>query len=302
MMRRIKYMLVSIFALTIALTSGCANNKPTKWNTNTISGTILFKDPQIDYDPCVSGSRLFFFDPWTTKLTPVGIDGTNARFAGASNKIITSSDKDTLSLFDITTGEERAVYKTKNEGDLIYDYSIAFADENHISVVLNDKSLLLVDIRNSTEKVIAENIGNPIHSWSNSGRTVYFSKSEVANNNVKNKIMSKDADTGEEKYICDGIAPRVSRNGNILVYSTTGLDGKMIVRNLTSGKEWRYATSANFYCPSPDGRYVVLLEPWHGAWFYDGYTVNVWDYEKNISQTVLPRYANGQCCDIDWID
>lgn len=297
-----KFIFISIFAVSIALISSCDNRKLSELNSDTISGTILFRDPQSDYDPNVSGSRLFFFDPWTTKLTPVGIDGSKARFAGVSDKIITNSDKNTLSLFDITTGEEKTLYKTKNESDLIYDCSIAFVDENHISIVENNESLLLIDTRDYTEKVIVENIGNTIHSWGNGGKTVYFSQSEITNNKVKNKIMCKDIDTGEVKYLCDGVAPRVSQKGNILVYSAETPGRRMIVRNLTSNKEWKYKSSANFYCPSPDGKYVVLLEPWCGAWFYDGYTVNIWDYEKNISQTVLPRYANGQCQDIDWAD
>ena len=290
----VNYVIYIILFVSLIL-SGCYNQDK---YAATISGTILFRNPQADSSSVISGSELYFLDPKTTTLTPVGIDGGKARFAGTKDKIITGGSNNTLVIVDITTKQETIIYQSNSERFSLGSYSIAWANENYVSLI-EDDTLKLINIKTGEIQELVNNVMSDSHSWCN-GDTVYYT--QIKSNEPNNAyIYSLNIITGKKQMICEGIRPRISYNGKTLVYSTLDGDQKTIVRDMESGKEWSN-TISYFHCPSPDGRYVVLVKPAMGIGLNDGYTVYVWDYMKNKLHTVVSRYTNGQCFDIDWIN
>jgi len=268
-------------------------NSQNELNTKTISGKILFRDPMIEGGTESQG--LVVLDPFTTKITPIGIFGENARFMGATSKVLVGS-VNKIEMFDISTKEAVEVYKIDNPATK--GGNIAYVDEKHFSIV-EESRLLLVNIENRTKTIITEDVGNGIHSWSGNGKTVYYSTHPAGE---KNKICRLNIETNKKEVLFDGIAPRVSKDGNLLAYYTAGTNGKLIVKDLQSNQEWKYDGAPVKFCFSPDSRYIAVVEYWRGPWYFDGYTVKIWDYKENKSQTVVPKYAQGQCFDIDWAE
>lgn len=273
---------------------GCTTNRQqpeqARLNTKTIEGKILFRDPMING---VNDRGLVLLDPFTTEITPIDFSGGIARFMGSTSKIITEKGIGTIELFDTDTKEGTILYETQNQQ--LTTYNIAYAGNNQFSVV-DGSQLILVNIGTEEQTILTEDLGNSEHCWSGDGKYVYYSSRPESTNQI-NRL---NIETGEKDYLLDGIRPRISKDGSLLAYMTYGLDEKLIIKELNGEKEWVYPGAALMYCFSPDGQYLAVVEYWPGPWFYDGYTVKIWDFKAGKEQTVVPRYANGQCCDIDW--
>lgn len=288
-MRKIKKLIVVVFvACLVPFNSGCnSNNNQKEINSNTISGKILFKEPMSD-GKAISGSDFVTLDPFYCTITPVGFQGSQAKFFGSTSKILIQHDLGNIELFDAATKEKRIVYNTDAGLESSY-YSTAFVDNSHFSIA-DFKKICLVDIQ-SGKSVVVVNGACGIHSWCENGKVLYYSTDK--------KIYSYNIQTEEKTYITDGINPNISSDGETLAYQK---NNTLYVENLKSGKKWKYKYDPLYFCLSPDSKYVAVVEYWSGTWFYDGYTVKIWDYKKNNSQTILPRYANGQCSGIDWAE
>lgn len=290
---KIKYNLLLITLLCLLL-NGCATNgqqqAPSELSTKTINGKILFRDPMINGS---NDRGLVLLDPFTTEITPIGFFGGAARFMDSTSKIIAEKGIGTIMLFDTDTKESSILYETQNQQ--LTTYNIAYAGNNRFSVVDSSK-LVLINIETGEQTILTEDLGNSEHCWSGDGKYVYYSSRPESTNQI-NRL---NTETGEKDYLLDGIRPRISKDGSLLAYMTYGLDEKLIIKELNGEKEWVYPGAALMYCFSPDGQYLAVVEYWRGPWFYDGYTVQIWDFKAGKKQTVVPRYANGQCCDIDW--
>lgn len=293
-MKNICILIMSVFCCLTLVGCNLSNtDSDEKLNTNTISGKILFRDPIIEGGTKSQG--LVILDPSTTSITPIGVYGENARFMGSASKVLVGSVNE-IEIFDILTKEIVYVYQIDNPST--QGGEIAYVDENHFSIVEGDK-LILVDIQNNSKTVIAEDIGNGIHSWSSDGNNVYYSTHPEGENN---KICRLNIETNKKEILFNGITPRISNDGNFVAYSSDGMNRKLIVKDLQNGEEWGYDGSPVKFCFSPDSEYIAVVEYWREPWYFDGYTVKIWDYKAGKTQIVVPKYANGQCWDIDWAE
>lgn len=263
--------------------------------TKTISGKILFRDPLIEgMDKPDQG--LVLLDPFTTAMTPAGIFGGNARFMGNSSKLLVNEAQGKVVLFDLETKETIQVYQA--DTPYISAVEISYVDERHFSVVEENK-LILVNIENGEKRIIAEDIGNSIHSWSNDGTTLYYS---VHSEGKNDQIVRLNVKTDQKEYLFDGFSPKVSKDGNLIAYFLDGDRTKLIVKELNGKKQWEYTAPMVNFCLSPNGEYIATVEWWRGIEFYMGCTVKIVDYKAGKTQTVVPKYAGGQCYDIDWAE
>lgn len=290
-MGRMKGMMVAVLVCLVTLASGCESNDQKEMNADTISGKILFREPMSD-GKSISGSDFVTLDPFYCTITPVGFQGSRAKFFGSTSKILIQQELGDVELFDVATKEKKVVYNTGSKSS---NYRIAFVDGNHFSIA-DFKNIHLVDVQNGESTVVVDEASG-IHSWCENGKVLYYATSLNAAD--KKGIYSYNTQTGEKTYITDGADPNISPDGKILAYQKKN---SLYVKNLESGNEWRYKHTPLYFCLSPDSKYVAVVEYWSGAWFYDGYTVKIWDYKKDNSQTVLPRYANGHCSGIDWAE
>ena len=290
MMRRIQGIIV-IFVCLVIFTSGCESNDQNEMNSSMISGKILFKEPMSD-GKSISGSDFVILDPFYCTVTPVGFQVSRAKFFGSTSKILIQQELGDIELFDIETKDKKVVYNTGSKSS---NFSTAYVDDNHFSIA-DFQNICLVDIQSGKSTVVVEEASG-IHSWCDNGRFLYYATSLDATD--KKGIYSYEVETGKKTFVINGAAPNISSDGKILAYIKNDV---LHVRNMETGKEWKYSNTPLYVCLSPDSKYVAIVEYWSGAWFYDGYTVKIWDYQKDISQTVLPRYANGRCTGIDWVE
>lgn len=276
---------------------GCEilNTEPQKEPTKTISGKILFRDPLTEgRDKPDQG--LVLLDPLTSSITPIEIFGGKARFMGQNSKVIVDIAQGKVVLFDLQTKETIPVYQA--ETPYISTIDMSYVDEKHFSVVEESK-LILVNIEDGTKKIIVEDIGNGVHSWNGDGKIVYYS---MYSTEGKNQIVKLNVETGQREYMFDGICPHVSRNGNLIAYFPDGNKTKLIVKELEGKNQWEYTAPMVNFCLSPDGESIASVEWWRGVGFYMGCTVKIVDYKTGKAQTVVPKYAGGQCFDIDWAE
>lgn len=265
---------------------------------NTISGKILFRDPLIEGNVNLD-KGLVLLDPLTTEITPIGIFGGNARFTSLATKILVGV-ANTVELFDVETKEKVLVYQSKNLAQAGGD--IAYVDETHFSIAESNK-IILVDLQNGSETEVVEATGIRTHSWSKDGETVYYSTYTTEDSNkVSNHIFKLNIKTGQKEYLFDGICPKVSQDGDLIAYFPDRNRTKLIVRELDGENLWEYTAPMVDFCFSPGGEYIASVEWWRGPWYYDGYTVKILDYKIGKAQTIVPKYANGQCFDIDWAE
>ncbi len=290
-MERIKKIMIAVIVCLLTITSGCANNGKKEINADTISGKILFREPMSDGNS-ISGSDFVTLDPFYCTITPVGFQGSCAKFFGSTSKILIQQELGDVELFDVDTKEKEVVYNTGSNSS---NFEIAYVDDNHFSIA-DYKNIRLVDIRSGESTVVVEEASGT-HSWCKNGKLLYYATSLDATG--KKGIYSYEVETGKKTFVIDGAVPNISQDGKILAYQKKD---SLYVINLESGKEWKYRCIPFCFCISPDSKYVAVVEYWNGLWFYDGYTVKIWDYVKDETQTVLPRYANGQCSGIDWAE
>ena len=268
--------------------------------TKTISGKILFRDPLVE-GMNKPNQGLVLLDSQSTAITPIGIFGGNARFMGNTSKILVDTGLGEIELYDIDTKNTIQVYQA--ETPYISSIDISYVDEKHFSVTEENKMFLVNIQDNSKKKIVEEKNSIGTHSWCNNGKNVYYSAYTVAENNqVLNQIFKLNVETGQREYLYDGIYPKVSKDGRLIAYFPNGDRTKLIIKELNGKGQWEYTAPMVKFCFSPDGEYIASVERWRGPWYYEGYTVKIVDYKTGNAQTVVPKYANGQCYDIDWAE
>jgi len=256
-----------------------------------ISGKILFKSPMSSGDT-QEYAGLVLLDPLTKEIVSIDIHAGRAKFMGNTSKIL-ADVAGGVATIDLQSGETNIVCTTF---DALSVSAISYVNEEYISVT-DQYKLYLVNIHDGSNRVLVDSVTG-IHSWSGDGKLLYYSSGlgeDIA-------IYVLNLETGEDTYVCKGLNPNVSRDGTKLMYRPDRETREIVVKDLVTGKEWRYNNATVRSCFSPDGEYVAIVEYWRGSGYYLGYSVVIWDYKLDITQVVVPKYANGQCFDIDWAE
>ena len=266
-----------------------------------ISGKILLDDPLAYSADRFQGLALL--DPTTGTVTPLNINSTCAKFMKNSSGVIVEGSKriemvdwetgkidvvytSTVEVIDLKTGKTDVVYTSTSDWVFPIKF-IAYVDEEYISVV-DESTLYLVNILDGTKRVF--DISSD-HSWTGDGKKLYYSKAKIYEFNIE---------TEETRELFDGSYPQISKDGSKLAYYESGTD-VLIVKDLKSGEEWKHNNLVKKFCFSPDGKYVATIEYWRGIGVYLGDTVKIWDYENDVVQIVIPKYA-GESFYIDWAE
>ena len=264
-----------------------------KKNFDNLSGKILFRDPLSDGTK-KPDQGLVLLDPLTKVINPIGIHGYNSKFMGSISKILVEKGSGKIGIYDVLTKETKQVYQSENPST--QSYKIGYINEDHFSIV-DRGQLILVNINDGSKKVLTEDIGIDIHSWSGDGNTVYYS---LYSNNQKDSLYKLNIVTNTKEFLFEGRCPQVSKDGTLIAYIPDYQKSVLKVKQLNGKNEWEYYGPVLKYCFSPNGQYLATVEYWRGFGYYDGYTVKILDYKTGKTQTVVPKYANGQCWDIDW--
>ncbi|MCL6559001.1 MAG: hypothetical protein K6U74_09385, partial [Firmicutes bacterium] len=97
------------------------------------------------------------------------------------------------------------------------------------------------------------------------------------------------------------IYPIYSNDNNYIAYiregtfsdsSATGKrsDDEVIVKELSTGKEWKYSTMMiSTFVFSPDDRFIALMQ--RGGPGKDGQQIIIWDFKNNKIQKILENIA-----------
>lgn len=203
-------------------------------------------------------------------------DGTMFASASASKRIVSANKGRTIRLWDIRTGEQRAILN--GHADVVHD--IAFSpDVTMLASSSSDKTVLIWDVQSG--EVLRRLVG---HTDAVS-RLVFSPDGESLVSGSK-EIIVWNAITGRKRYVVKGPASiTFSKDGKTLVTGDeweihlwdahTGKHKKTLSGHLD--KSWRLACS-------PDGKYIVS----------SGETVQLWDVNtgKNLS-TLSDKFGLG---------
>lgn len=246
------------------------------------SGKLLMRDPNAG-----ANNGLVLLDLHSLNITPTGSLGYDACFMDSDSKFL-KGGFGSISLFDTQTCEETTIYQSA------HDVEFAYANKSYFSVIEKNE-LFLVDISNGSKELLAGDADNSAHSWNKKGTIVYYT-------NKDKKICKLDVETRSKEVLFDGVNPQVSDNGQFVAYIPSWSDNEIIIKDLINNKTWRYHAPIFHFCISPDGEYLAVVEYWRGIGFYSGYKLKIVDYKTNKTQTVLEKYAPGNCFGIDWTE
>ena len=260
-----------------------------------ISGKILLTDP-LSYKENHIDRGLVLLDPVTTEMYPIGVEAVPAYFVNPS-QVLLANFVDTVELFDIHTKESKVVYQLNKDKVGTQCGEIGCIDKTHFSMVVNNK-LILVDIDNNVEKILAEDVGNDKHSWDKNNMTVYYSSTS---NGKCDQICSINIESMHKEYLFEGYSPKISNDGNLIAYLTeVGNGKKLIIKELHGDKQWEYNAPIWDFCFDPSGKYIASVEWWRGIGYFQGYMLKIVDYKTNKTKIIVEKYSNGRCFSIDW--
>ena len=264
-------------------------------NPDNLSGNLLYSGPRTDGEALLPEADHMIFHFANAEKTLIKINRVeDVIFFGSSTKVLyveeLESENFGVVLYDLTTENREVIYEISNIVKIngcIFGLELAYVDDKHFSIGnRQDETIVLVDIDTKEGTVIAKDVFDS-HSWYG-GTILYYARMEG--------IYAYNTETGENKYIVEGGSPRVSFDGKMLTYS----NGGVYVRNLETGKEWRYMYySAEDFCMSPDSQYVALFENWKGIVPRKCHTIRIWDYKNYSTYKVVPVFS-GYWDGIDW--
>lgn len=272
------------------------------FNTNGMSGEILLCSPLYLEN---SWQGVVTVNPQNKTLTDLRIQGSDACFFDSTHKILVDTGNN-LELFDLKTMEIKTVYESQSLDALS---SFAYAGKKRFSVVDSEsKSLILVDLDLQAKTVVAENLVNPEHTWNDSGTVVYYcidSHMEPGSNHradasvdYESTIVKLDLTSGKITKVCNGVNPRLSKDGTKLGYCDPE-HTRVYVLDLEHNSRWVYDAPIHDFCFSPDGLHLATTESWRGFGLFSGDTVRIVDYKTGRTTKIIPKAQDNRFC-IDW--
>lgn len=232
---------------------------------------------------------LMLYDLQDNSLCYTGIpDGafSNACFAGSNVEILYGGLGGTVSLFNLETKENRQIYKSNDGSDVVF----AFAGSGYFSVVDNRK-LILINWDNGEQVVLAEDVGNPKHSWTGDGESVYYS-------NVKKQICRIEKKSKQNTPLFFGTYAKISGDGKFIAVMNYLDKYALVVKDLQSGQEWRYKNNTPYeFCFSPNGKQIAMVEA-SETFLYLGNRIIIWDYNSDTIKLIDDTYDHNRI--ISW--
>lgn len=238
-------------------------------NTIDLEGKILLN---MNND---GNKEIIVYDCRTKEFQNTGINEFQAVLS--KNNTLLINEYNAISEYDLNTKEKTTVYQGET-----FDF-FAICNDKLLSLS-NDNCIFLYNIETQEKKIIVQDNGSTVYSWSDNGEVLYYSDK---NNKIKSvNILSgkiKENGIGRDPVICG--YDMAYRNGD-----------KLIVKNLQTNTEYEYNGKVYSYCFSPTGR-EVLIEDELSIWtaiknifrngIVLGHSVVVWDFENNKRNTII---------------
>lgn len=235
-----------------------------------ISGLILLRTT-----PDNSSNTITIYDCFKKEFNPLPVSGYGALFS--ENDSIFVQGYDTISEYDLNTGEEKLIY----QGDPFDYFTVCKSDLLSIS---RDNSIFLYDIKSKESIVLINDNSSSVHSWSENGDVLYYS-------DLNNKIKSVNILSGKIEEIGEGNDPVVC--GFNIAYRN---NNRLIVKNIQTGKKYEYFGGSYSYCFSPTVKELLVedemtidtgLRNVFTGGIFIGHRVVVWDYANNRKNTII---------------
>ena len=184
---------------------------------------------------------------------------------------------DNISEYNLNTNRETIIYQ-----DEFFDF-FAVCNINILSLA-QDNYIHIYNIKTKEKKVLVQDNGCEIHSWSDDGKILYYS-------DVYGKIKSFNVMSGESKEIGTGYDPIVC--GTNIAYKSKG---ELIVKNVQTHNEIVYDGKAYSYCFSSDGNALIIedelstgtaLKNLFSNGDVLGHSIIFWDYVNDEKNTII---------------
>lgn len=287
-MKFIKIAPLIFTAISIFAFYSCQTEK--QCNFDGMSGKLLFLSAD---DENKEGYSIYDFAKAEEDF--IGINGLSGCFFNNSNQIILDIGVGTIVKYNVDTKEQELIYQIESP-NASSQYSLAVVDNNSVSVG-TEEGIIIIDVDTLETITVVDDNYLSEHGWDDEGKILTY----TIKTNSATSICEYHTITGEKKVLFDGMRPKVSKNGNIIVYQQNNdKEFALTVRDISSGKEYNYPNGVLDYVISPDGKYIAVIENWKGAGFYKGYTVNVWDYSSDNIINVIEKCPN--FATIDWTE
>ena len=249
-------------------------------NLKSVAGTIIVRGKSADSN---SYGLVLLRLPDLSE-TSVDFEGNNACFAGADSKFLIEDKNGKVFLYDGKNKKE--IYRSSNN---LMTFSLSYVDDRHFSVV-DDGRLIKVNSENGEKEMVISGVDS-VHSWSDGGKIVYYSKFI----NSKTHINKYDVPDDKQTVIAIGSSPRVSKNGSVIAFLSE--DNKYLtIKDFSTNKEWKYENDVSSFCLSPDGKYLLTSETGKD----ESRFLKVVDYKTEKSKVIKKDVS--QKYEFEWIE
>lgn len=247
-----------------------------------INGQILFN---------LSNSgihEITMYDCSREEFRSISADGLQAVWS--ENNTILLNRFDSICEYNLDTNEETIIYQGES-----FDF-FAICNDNSISIS-KDNFIFLYEKESKDKKILVQDNGSQIHSWSDDGEILYYS-------DVNGNIKTVNTLSGEVVDYAIGYDPIVCETK--LAYKNKDA---LIVKNLVTEDEYQYNGSAYSYCFSPDSD-VLLVEDEipiriavKNLFANDivlGHSIIAWDYASHKRNTLIDSCVASPHLICDW--
>ena len=246
-----------------------------------VEGNVLLYLQEDDH------KGLTVYDCVKDEFQQIDAFGLQAEFSNRGTILLNRFDE--IKEYDLETKEEKVVYQGE-----AFDY-FTVCNDNVLSLS-DDSYIFYYNIQTQEKHILVEDNGSEIHSWSDDGTILYYTDKDY-------KIISLNVTSGEKKEIGTGYDP-IEQEGNIAYKDKESL----IVKNISTGKEYKYKGAAYDYCFSPSGNEVLvkdemsLITGIKNFFTNDmvlGHRIVVWQFETGKKKTIVDDCLDGSRL-LDW--
>lgn len=249
-------------------------------NLKSVAGTIIVREKSADSN----SYGLVLLRLPDLRETSLNFEGNNACFAGTDSKFLIEDKNGKVFLCD--GKDKKEIYRSRNN---LMTFSVSYVDDIHFSVV-DDGKLIKVNAENGEKETVSAGV-DAVHSWSDGGKIVYYSKFI----NSKSHIIKYDVSYDKQTVIATGNSPRVSKNGAVIAFLSE--DKKyLIIKDFSENKEWKYKKDVSSFCLSPDGKYLLTSETGKDKNRF----LKIVDYKTEKSKVIKKDVS--QKYEFDWIE
>jgi len=286
-MRRI-FVFVSIFVLAACTVYfGVVFGKHKNLNIRNLPENIILGNPKLG-GAFVEGLIVYDFKNQTQQSILNGVYISDPYFGANGRILMVQQDKEIIE-YDLDGKSSKKIFISNEHVELP-----KYVPNSNSITYSNGHELYIYDMTTQKNSKITDLRGD--YSWNNSGKDFLFCYK------YNDAVYKYDFTNNTIDRLFSGHNPQYSNNNQYISYVVSDEKSDyIVVRELTSQKEWRYkARGVRYHRFSSDDRYIAFQKDIEKFLAEDSELV-VWDFKSGETGNLINFIHHGKCGAFDWM-